>query len=114
MNYVIYENDWWWGHSTTFVADDGKSMIELSVAEDTPDFGWLRCLMVHDSVQRKGRASEIMKFAEDEARLRDISCLGLAVNKSEWKKDWYLRLGFEEKGEMEDSGGKTIQMQKEL
>lgn len=114
MTYNIFEDDWWWGHSTVFIASDGKSIIDLSVNKEYPEHGCLRCLMVHNSVRHQGRATEIMKIAEKEAQLRGLKYTFLDVNKSQWLKEWYERLGYEVTRENEESKGQTVSMTKKL
>lgn len=114
ITYNIFENNWWWGHSTTFVASDGKSIIDLSITNDDPENGYLRSLMVHDSVRCQGRATELIDFAEKEALCRGCKYIYINANKTQWVKGWYERLGYKTYCENEDSEGRTVTMKKEL
>ncbi len=114
MELVVFENEWWWGHSTTFITTDGKATVVLSVRKDSPEWGYISSFMVHDSVRRQGIGTALMKETEERARQKGLKYLYLQADKSKFVKEWYERLGFVDKGDAEDTEGHDVQMQKEL
>lgn len=114
MEFIEHENDWWWGHSTVFISTDGKWTVDLSVNKEYPKHGCVRCLMVHESIRQHGVGTWIMKMVEEKAKAKGLEFLFLDANKTLFVKDWYERLGYEVTGENEESGGLTVQMQKDI
>ena len=66
---IMHENQWWWGRSYTFIANDGKAMIELAIDEtDGKDyFCTIQSLLVHESARHRGRANALLFQAEQYA-----------------------------------------------
>lgn len=115
MKLVTHENVWWWGRSYTFITNDGKGMIELSIEDDDERnyFGTIQSLMVHESRRGRGIANALLFMCEQYARQLGLQQVVLCARKGTWLIDWYKRRGYEIYDENpEYSKGKTVAMQK--
>lgn len=112
---ILHENVWWWGHTYTFIANDGKAMIELAIDETNGNdyFGTIQSLLVHESARHRGRANALLFQAEQYARQLGLEQVVLCCRKGTWLVGWYERRGYkiyDDKSEY--SNGQTVAMQK--
>lgn len=69
--------------------------VTLSVLDDNDDgYGYVHSLQVHESMQRKGIARELMQEVEQQARAMGLKHLYLGARKTSFVVSWYMRLGF--------------------
>ena len=112
---IIHENLWWWGKSYTLIADDGKSMVELSIEDDDEHnyYGTIQSLIVHESVRQQGRGNALLKLAEEKAMEIGLKQVVLCARKGTFLIPWYQRNGYEIYDENpEYSKGNTVAMNK--
>ena len=73
-----------------YMYDDDKKSLYLSNIE------------VYDSSRGKGIGNEILEFAYEKARKRNITSLYLFVLEHSWMHEWYKRKGFTDHSYTED------------
>ena len=73
-----------------YMYDDDKKSLYLSNVE------------VYDSSRGKGIGNEILEFAYEKARKRNITSLYLFVLEHSWMHEWYKRKGFTDHSYTED------------
>lgn len=115
MEIITHENIWWWGRTYTFIADDGKSMIELAIEDDEERnyYGTIQSLIVHESVRQQGRGKALLKLAEEKAKEIGLKQVVLGAEKGSFLIPWYQRNGYKIYDENpEYSKGNTVAMNK--
>lgn len=91
MNYIHHINKWYWGTTETIVAEDGKSIIKISIDEDCPDSALISGLSVHETVRNQNRGNEILKEAEETIRKnKNIFSINITAE-IPWIVEWYKR-----------------------
>lgn len=93
---IRHENEWPFGTDVVYMFNDGKGAIGIS-KEPGLEFGFIHDLIVHPSVRQQGRATYLLKLAEQEIKNnfgRDAAVL--RVVPGSWMEEWYKRNGYED------------------
>jgi len=90
-----YENEWPWGKSVTLCYSDGKGMVTITF-ETKLDFGFIKDLKVHPTVQEQGRGNELLSLAEKIVSEAGLNHTVLRVVPNSWQLEWYKRHGYNE------------------
>lgn len=94
MNYIHHKNSWSWGISDSIVAEDGKSIIYLSIENDRPNIAIISNLSVYEKERNKGRGEDMITEAErTAAETYGIHTIEIAAE-IVWVANWYMRLGY--------------------
>lgn len=96
-----FENEWPWGRSVTLIDEDGCAMVEVT-KEDSNNYAYISGLKVHPSVQRNGRATELLHCAELQALGLGVNIVLLQVVPNTWVHDWYIRKGYSDFGKCDN------------
>lgn len=92
--FVYLKNSWWWGESTTIITGDAMAVVGLSVRNDSPGYGYVEELQVHESIREKGVGRELMQEVERLAREMGLKHLYLGARKTSFVVGWYMRMGY--------------------
>lgn len=93
MEAVEIRNKWNWGYSITLI-QDGCGTVEIQF-ENGYNWGYITGLVVHQSRQRQGIGTMLIKRAEEIIKEEGYDEAQLWVEKErEWTYEWYKRLGY--------------------
>lgn len=93
----------------TFVCEDAANLVAvITMGEPKPGSLHIFNIAVHPDTQGRGLLKQLLAFAEDEARRRNLPRLTLYTHALMTRnREIYAHLGFEQLG-LEDGGGYTI------
>lgn len=92
----VIKSEYWWGYSFTVIAPDGKASVSVQF-DKCYNNGFIESLVVAETERRKGRATELIKFAEGLIRTEGKPVAALYVEKRlPWLVDFYKRNGYVE------------------
>ena len=95
-NYIIHNDRWWWGASTTIIRKDGMGSVCVKYDEKSfPTVAYICDLTVHISERRKGYGEELLRIAINEGYNNNMKFARLHVDrKNIWLRQWYEKFGF--------------------
>ena len=95
---IVHTNSWWWGSSVDIVKNDGTAIVCVKFDEKSlPTQGYICNLSVLSTERKKGLGGQMMQYAINACRDRNMTFASLRVDKKNiWLKEWYERLGFKE------------------
>lgn len=64
MKYNIFYDKQDWGTNIHFVAEDGLSFGAIELLNEEPKTAYIYGIQVHDTIQRRGRGSNLIKIIE--------------------------------------------------
>lgn len=77
-----------------FIEKHGLAMACLYFL-DIDDSGYIRELIVDESIRQQGCANELLHLCEEELKKRGFSYVRLYAPKTSWIVDWYKRYGYD-------------------
>lgn len=91
------DNDWYWGHTTVLIDNEGRGLLYISQRGDEPDRAVIHGVQVMSEHHHKGIGTELMNRAISIIEENNnITQIDLFVNKNDlWIVDWYKTFGFE-------------------
>lgn len=95
---IVLTCQWWWGDSVNFVKNDGTAIVCVKFDKESfPKTGYICNLSVIERERKKGVGNDMMQYAIEECRNRNMTFARLHVDaKNIWLREWYERLGFKE------------------
>ena len=99
---VIHKNEWKWGKSFDFIADDGTATISMSITNDEPLQAYFSGLSVYKPCRKKGLGKRCLKLAMEQAQLEGCKYAYLMADKDSFVFEWYKRMGFKYYGHKQD------------
>lgn len=111
--YVIFAPHWSWGTAFVLFRKDGAGFVHFNVS-DNGDIPSISDLFVQEGCRRKGVGSELLRDAEELARLLGHGSVSLWADPGGWCRGWYHRLGYRETPEMDTTPSGDIWMIKDF
>jgi len=94
-NYIVHENEWWWGKTLTLVHKEGLATVELQIDENYPSVAFIKGLSVFGLNRHQGLGKEMMAICEQLAEKEGKRFMQLSVTRmASWLPGWYKRLGY--------------------
>lgn len=91
--YFIFMPLWSWGICHVLVRKDGLGFCHMNIYADD-DIPSISDVFVDPDARRKGIGNELLRDAEELARLRGFSSVFLWTFPDGWYQDWYYRHGY--------------------
>lgn len=102
---VIHKNEWKWGKSFDFIADDGTATISMSITDDEPLQAFFSGLSVCERYRKRRRGTRCLECAIERARLEGCKYAYLMADMNSFVFEWYKRMGFKYYGHKQDENG---------
>lgn len=91
--YTIFEAEWSWGTAHVLFRKDGTGFCHLNIYKDE-DIPSISSIFVQPDARKKGIGTQLLKDAEELARLHNFYGVFLWATPDGWCKDWYHRHGY--------------------
>lgn len=97
----FHRNNWPWGKSTIINILDGAGTVKVTVEDDNPKMACISSLSVVPDKRHCGFGKQLLKMAEEEARVMGCTKVMLYAVVGEFTVEWYQREGYKVIDEIE-------------